>query len=210
MAALWWWGSSRFRIPFWQLVKARASHFGISLSLLPRKNTNRRQVYDSDSIEMSSRSSVLRSQSRNFCQALLSPPSPSTLISEYFVHSSPKITEHGPEWCRSRLPFLQKTFVGASGAESCETYFTLLSQTLKMHMHEHTFPGPEGFIVDPEAIIEGQDGKGVVCVVGNAEFESVDTGKKWSEKFIYRLSGFDEEGRIGHWVWSTVSTRGQF
>lgn len=27
--------------------------------------------------------------------------------------------------------------------------------------------------------------------------------KSWEEDFVYRLSGFDEEGRIGHWeIWA--------
>ncbi|KAF2436661.1 hypothetical protein EJ08DRAFT_684907 [Tothia fuscella] len=153
---------------------------------------------------MSSSASLLSSKSHSFCQALISPPSPTTLISKYFTPSSPKITEHGPKWCRDRLPFLAKTFTGTSGPDSCETYFELLSKTLKMHMHEKSFPSQRGFIVDADATTEEKGGgKGVVCVVGNAEFESVKTGKKWREKFMYRLSGFDEEGRIGHWeIWS--------
>jgi len=72
-----------------------------------------------------------------------------------------------------------------------------------MHMSKDTFPGPEGFIVDAEAIVEGVEGRGAVSVVGKARFESVRTGKSWDEKFIYRLSGFDEVGRIGHWeIWA--------
>lgn len=71
-----------------------------------------------------------------------------------------------------------------------------------MHMTKDTFPGPEGFIVDADAVVEGEDGRGAVSVVGKAKFESMKTGKSW-EKFIYRLSGFDDVGRIGHWeVWA--------
>jgi hypothetical protein len=74
-----------------------------------------------------------------------------------------------------------------------------------MRMSENTFPGPEGFVVDPSAKVEGQNElTGVVCVVGKAQFESVKTGKKWKEQFIYRLSEFDKEGRIGHWVFSAL------
>jgi len=122
------------------------------------------------------------------------------MISQFFTCAHPRITEHGPKWSQSRLPFLSKTFSGSSGPGSCETYFEVLSQTLKMHMHDTTFPSLEGFIVDPEAVAEGSEGKGVVCVVGKGGFESVSTGKRWEEKFIYRLSGFDDEGKIGHWV----------
>jgi len=45
--------------------------------------------------------------------------------------------------------------------------------------------------------------EGVVTVVGTGTFASIKTGKEWSEKFIYRFSGFDREGRIGHWeIWA--------
>jgi len=69
-----------------------------------------------------------------------------------------------------------------------------------MHMDETTFPDSNGYIVDPDAVVEGENGSGVVCVVGKACFESVKTGKSWREQFIYRLSGFDADGKIGHWV----------
>ena len=40
-------------------------------------------------------------------------------------------------------------------------------------------------------------------MVAHARFTSVATGKGWEEDFIYRLSGFDDEGRIGHWeIWA--------
>lgn len=84
-------------------------------------------------------------------------------------------------------------------------YFIILSQTLKMHMGEDTFPAKEsgGYVIDAEAKTEGNDGLGVVSIVGQARFESVETGKGWREKFIYRFSGFDGEGKIGHWeIWA--------
>ena len=84
--------------------------------------------------------------------------------------------------------------------DSCLSYFEALSQTLKMHMDETTFPDGNGYIVDPDAMVESESGTGVVCVVGKASFESVKTGKSWHEQFIYRLSGFDADGKIGHWV----------
>jgi hypothetical protein len=60
-----------------------------------------------------------------------------------------------------------------------------------------------GFVVDVDAEVEGEQGKGVVTVVGKGSFKSLKTGKGWSESFIYRLSGFDDEGRIGHWeIWA--------
>ncbi len=61
-----------------------------------------------------------------------------------------------------------------------------------------------GYVVDAEATAEDDgESKGVVSVVGQGVFVSVKTGKEWHEKFIYRFSGFDEEGKIGHWeIWA--------
>jgi hypothetical protein len=48
-----------------------------------------------------------------------------------------------------------------------------------MHMTKDTFPGPEGCLVDADAVVEGDDGRtrGAVSVVGKAKFESVKTRK---------------------------------
>ena len=146
---------------------------------------------------------LLRSTSE-FCQALLDPPPPPKLITKYFTPANPRITEHGPEWARTRLPFLAKTF---SGESECEEYFTLLAQVLTMKLENDAFPAPESgeYVVDVAATAEKEEGelKGVVTVVGTGTFASIKTGKEWSEKFIYRFSGFDREGRIGHWeIWA--------
>jgi hypothetical protein len=147
------------------------------------------------------RADNMRQSCFHFCQALLDPSSPSKLIQSFFVTDSPKITEHGPHWCRDRLPFLSKTFKGWSGDDSCESYFKVLSETLKMHMTKDSFPSrPEGFLADAYTRVEGEDSWGAVSVVGKGRFESVKTGKSWDETFIYRFSGFDEQGKIGHWV----------
>lgn len=92
-------------------------------------------------------------------------------------------------------------------------YFELLAQTLRMDLSAEAFPQPSsgGYVVDAEAKSEdcGAGGadvgekRGVVSVVGKGTFKSVKTGREWSEKFIYRFSGFDQEGRIGHWeIWA--------
>jgi hypothetical protein len=139
----------------------------------------------------STRSTTLRNTTSAFCAALISPPPPSELLSQYFS-SEPSITEHGPEWSRSRLPFLAKTFTGKDG---CKEYFNVMTEVLDMSLGKDAFPGPEGFIVDPEA--------GMVSVVGKGHFSSKKTGKGWDEQFIYRFSGFDEQGMIGHWeIWA--------
>ena len=90
------------------------------------------------------------------------------------------------------LPFLAKTF---AGKDECEQYFQLMTSVLDMSLPEDAFPGKDGFIVDAEA--------GMVSVVGKGRFTSKKTGKGWDETFIYRFSGFDAEGRIGHWeIWA--------
>lgn len=138
------------------------------------------------------RTTLLRAKSHAFCAAFLAPFELGTLLSTHFTSSTPKITEHGPAWAQTRLPFLSKTFAGRDG---CETYFGLLGGVLAMQLPADAFPGPEGLIVDAEA--------GMVSVVGKGHFKSVKTGKGWDETFIWRLSGFDEEGRIGHWeIWA--------
>ncbi|KAI9835107.1 MAG: hypothetical protein M1837_003894 [Sclerophora amabilis] len=220
-------------------------------------------------------SSVLRSRAVSFCAAFLDPSSnpPSTLLTTHFTPSGPKITEHGPAWATSRLPFLGKTFKGrrsppppsSSSSEdktesttlssspslpppasviassdgqsgkgtTCDDYFDLLSQTLSFHPDEDTFPPADEFIVDAhagprasgvgaastgaasqdtqvtreESGSSGREGKrgggGAVSVVAHAKFASVKTGRSWEERFIYRLSEFDEKGRIGHWeIWA--------
>ncbi|KAG9188610.1 hypothetical protein G6011_07315 [Alternaria panax] len=139
----------------------------------------------------STRNNTLRESTHSFGRALISPCPPSDLLSQYFSNA-PKITEHGPEWSRSRLPFLAKTF---SGKDGCEEYFKVMTNILEMSLPNDAFPGREGFIVDAEA--------GMVSVVGNGRFTSKKTGKGWDEQFIYRFSEFDEQGKIGHWeVWA--------
>ena len=80
-----------------------------------------------------------------------------------------------------------------------------------MDLDEGSFPEKTDFVVDPTAgstTVSGNEGTepkagGVVSVVGRGKFASVRTGKAWQEQFIYRLSGFDEQGRIGHWeIWA--------
>lgn len=139
----------------------------------------------------SSRATTLRSTTHAFCHTLISPEPPSELLSRYFS-GLPKITEHGPGWARSRLPFLAKTFEGKDG---CEEYFKLMTETLEMSLPRDAFPGKDGFIVDAEVEM--------VSVVGKGHFKSRETGKGWDEQFIYRFSGFDVEGKIGHWeIWA--------
>ncbi|KAK5172004.1 uncharacterized protein LTR77_003641 [Saxophila tyrrhenica] len=152
------------------------------------------------------RYTILQDRALAFCSAFLDLPNnpPDKLLSEHFVTDGPKITEHGPEWANKRLPFLGRTF---SGGDECLEYFSLLSDTLEFIPNKQTFPGKEGTIVDDTAFAGSKtargDVRGMVSVVGRAKFKAVKTGQSWDEQFIYRLSEFDEDGRIGHWeVWA--------
>jgi hypothetical protein len=78
-----------------------------------------------------SREDLLLKTTSSFCLSLISPPEPAELIAKYFASDNPRITEHGPDWARPRLPFLAQTFSGQTG---CVEYFNILSQTLRMNM----------------------------------------------------------------------------
>lgn len=160
------------------------------------------------------RSSLIRQRAQKFCAAFLDLANnpPEKMLDEHFTTLNPQITEHGPAWANKRLPFLGKTF---SGRDGCLEYFSFLADTLEFIPNLNTFPGKEGFVVDDMTSVAsgggpehsgmglGWDGRGAVSVVGKAKFKAVKTGKDWDEQFIYRLSGFDEEGKIGHWeVWA--------
>ncbi|CAI6273187.1 unnamed protein product [Periconia digitata] len=146
------------------------------------------------------RETTLRHVTHSFCNALLSPPpSPSDLLAQFFT-STPTIHEHGPSFATPRLPFLGHAF---TGFEACESYFALLDNTLSMELPADAFPGPEGFVVDVDAVVAGVQGKGVVNVVGKGRFESKKSGEGWDEVFGYRFSGFDDEGRFERWeIWA--------
>lgn len=156
------------------------------------------------------RYATLQQRTQAFTAAFLDLPNnpPDKILAEHFTHEDPRITEHGPSWADERLPFLGKTF---SGKEGCMEYFRLLSETLEFIPSKDTFPPKEGFVVDDRASSgtghagegKGWDGRGVVSVVGRGKFRAVKTGKSWEEQFIYKLSDFDEHGKIGHWeIWA--------
>ncbi|KAH7060928.1 hypothetical protein B0J12DRAFT_566210 [Macrophomina phaseolina] len=151
------------------------------------------------------RATLLRSSAHAFCKALVSPPPPKDLLSQYFTSASssapPRIHEHGPHWAAKRLPFLGRTF---EGTDECVKYFEVLSQTLRMKLDGSSFPGPEGFVVDLEGDAGAAARRGkAVSVVGRGVFESVKTGRKWEEEFVYVLSGWDSEGKFTSWeIWA--------
>jgi len=148
-----------------------------------------------------SRSAMLRKCAHAFCMALANTEFDAhNFVSTFFVPGeASSITEHGPGWARKKLPFLGQTFQGRDG---CVEYFQHLSQTLNLHLPVDAFPPDAELIVDPDAEVDGPY-NGVVCVTGKGKFEAKETGWRWHEKFIYKLSGFDDDGRVTHWeIWS--------
>ena len=156
------------------------------------------------------RYSLLKQRIQDFCSAFLDLPNnpPAKILDDHFTSDNPKITEHGPQWANKRLPFLGRTF---TGRDECLNYFALLSETLEFIPNEDTFPGEDGIVVDDRASVHAGDDEGtqssnaggVASVVGKATFKAVKTGQSWDEQFIYRLSGFDADGKIGHWeIWA--------
>ncbi|KAF2165949.1 hypothetical protein M409DRAFT_23679 [Zasmidium cellare ATCC 36951] len=135
------------------------------------------------------RYTLLKTHNLAFCTAFTHPETnpPSKLLSEHLTPHNPRITEYGPAWATSRLPFLGKTFAGHDGVLA---YFDALDKTLEFLPREDTF----GSVVVDERAGEG----GVACVKGKAGCRAVETGKEWEEEFVVRLSEFDGEGKIGH------------
>ena len=164
-------------------------------------------------MDQKTRTDLLRLQTQNFCTAFVESKLPGQILDSFFS-SHPRILEHGPSWASTRLPFLGVTFVGRgdssahaqnAAACTCDDYFRLLSETLLFRPAADSFPPPEQFVVDASAKSKARTGTfpGAVSVVAEGRFESIKTGKAWHETFIYRLSDFDEQGKIGTWeIWA--------
>lgn len=159
--------------------------------------------------------------------------SPPDLLLRYFTPTTPRITEHGPAFARDRLPFLAKTFTGVDEfLEYFRLLREVLAfeaiDGVDVWPGEEGFAvDADAVVAPPAASAEGVNGigstdgaadaheageeeeeednkaRGVVTVVGQGRFMSVKTGKRWEERFMHRFSGFDEEGKIGHWeIWA--------
>ena len=136
----------------------------------------------------------MRSTALNFCRSFGAGLSGPECLDKFFT-PSPKITEHGPHWANERLPFLARTFVGRRHSEAkgttstCDDYYHLLTSTLALVPGTVNIPSKQDVAADPD--------HGIVTVRLQAKFKSVKTGKAWLEDFVYVLSEFDEEGKIG-------------
>jgi hypothetical protein len=184
------------RIALYQLNNKTKSFIIILFPSCCQQNKARIYPMPTQTTSTEDRRSILRSRAHAFCQTLIVPPPPPELLAEFFIPETekggPSIREHGPSWATAHLPFLGRDFVGIG---ACEEYFVLLSKALKMNLQRDSFPGEEGFVVDAD--------KNQVSVIGKGRFESVATGRSWDEKFIYLLSGWDDEGRMAKWeIWA--------
>ena len=149
-------------------------------------------------------SESMRVKAERFCKAFVAGSSPTEMLDAFFT-SNCKITEHGPRWAQSRLPFLGSTFCGRRSHENdespspttCDDYYDILAATLSFHPTQDTIPPKEEFRV---AVDKNTEGKwyGAVTIKLHAKFASVETGKSWEEDFIYLLSDFDDNMKIGH------------
>ena len=77
-------------------------------------------------------------------------------------------------------PFQGKPF---SGMQECVQCGSSLSQTLELRLAKDAFPSVSEWsrvVVDADALVEGQEGRGVVAVIGEGSFRGVDTGTSWA------------------------------
>ena len=146
--------------------------------------------------DLKTRAESIRTTSYNFCKAFAAGDPPSQNLNKYFT-ADPRILEHGPAFAADLLPFLGIAFQGRrskSGTNktspmTCDDYYQLLTSILSFRPDESTVPPKDEFMVDAE--------RGTVTVKLHSKFASVKTGKSWEEDFVYILSEFDNEGKIG-------------
>lgn len=147
------------------------------------------------------KAAVLRASAYAFCHAFVAGENPTQILDKHFTVNA-RIFEHGPPWAQVRLPFLGRTFQGrrsvganegpydqAFGTSKCDDYYELLTSVLSFRPGENTLPSEEDLMVDSV--------NGTVTVKLHATFASVQTGKSWQEDFVYILSEFDVDGKIG-------------
>ncbi|OJD40647.1 transcription elongation factor s-ii protein [Diplodia corticola] len=155
--------------------------------------------------DTTSRYDVLRSVAQKFSDAFVSGSlPPPELLAEYFVAKDARIIEHGPEWAQKRLPFVGTLFRGRRSSNTaidssttCDDYFDLLGAKLALHAHEKTLPAENAYVVDTNARHSPDQGAGAVLVKCHAALSSVQTKRTWEEHFVFVLSGFDGDGKIG-------------
>ncbi|KAL8693799.1 MAG: hypothetical protein Q9218_001447 [Villophora microphyllina] len=131
-----------------------------------------------------------------FISAFVAGDPPRETLDKFFTPKA-NLYEHGPEWAQKRLPFLARTFHGRASdydhvdGKSLDDYYEILSSVLKFNPLPNTIPPLDNFAVD--------EAKGVVTVKLSGMFESVKTGRRWEEQFVYvvQFKAKDEKGGEG-------------
>jgi len=134
-----------------------------------------------------SRRKLLLAKSQSLATAIALKSDPEIIMSHFSQSFTVFAHEYAPPTINDSIPFLGTTF---DGYEGIQKYMTLLGEYLEyedMEFFDH-------------AVAEEEE---VVTVKGKAKWTYLKTGKKWEETFIWRLSHFDEEGKIGGYeVWA--------
>lgn len=162
------------------------------------------QTRDRNAEVVHDRMQKMRTVAEEFCNAFVAGMPPAAMLTRFFA-PAPKITEHGPAFAKARLPFLATPFRGrrqgaadrTGNRDTCDDYYDILSSILAFHPHPHTVPPQENFLVACTQDAEGA-WQGGVTIKLHASFSSIKTGRSWSESFVYVLSEFDDETKIGH------------
>lgn len=132
-----------------------------------------------------SRYDRLKQTTQSLCAAF-ARTAPVDEVARLFV-SSPRIIEHGPS--TPSVPFLS-TF---SGETALIDYMSILARLLTVSDALYSEP-----IIDVR--------QNMVSVKGGGRFTWQDgegKGIAWDEDFVYLLSEFDAQGRIGKWeIWA--------
>lgn len=166
----------------------------------------------------------MRKTTHDFCCSFAAGTPGEKCLDQFFT-ASPAILEHGPVWASQKLPFLATKFQGRrvksleknptetemtqESKTTCDDYYELLTSVLSYDPSSVFVPQEQEIAVDPLA--------GIATVKLHARFQSVETGKAWNEDFVYVLSEFDQNGRIGRhelWAdplsaWMAVSAEGE-
>ncbi|KAJ0424230.1 hypothetical protein BJY00DRAFT_309603 [Aspergillus carlsbadensis] len=104
-----------------------------------------------------------------------------TLLSAFTTSPPPQAHEHG---LQSLAPFLGRTFTGRDGITN---YFNILNELLRIE--SMSFDDEKEWVVDGESM--------AVALRGKARFVAKETGEKWDETFVYRISLAEDEGGNG-------------
>jgi hypothetical protein len=126
----------------------------------------------------------------------------SSFIERFLTHhgAGPRITEHAPSYASKPFPHVNRSF---QGAEECLEYLKLKEQNLKTLWFEGGIPADECILVDPECWVNAGDPegpKGSCVLIVKMQTEHLESGWRWNESVVWKLSGYDEDGKWMYWV----------